>query len=108
MKIITMNSYRRLALARNTRLMLIIDTSLLFCFGNLNSRDCHGDSLNVMFRQFSYCFLPFPLVFSHVSPGVSTVSVGVSPVSYYRFRVRNVPISKEFQILTEPGKNLLG
>ena len=52
---------------------------LPFCFGNVNSRDYHGDSLNVMFHRFPNCFLPFPLVFPHVSLGVSTVSFGVSP-----------------------------
>ena len=38
------------------------------------------------------CFLPFPMVFPHVSPSVSTISSGVStvsaqcsPVSYFRF-----------------------
>ena len=37
---------------------------LPFCFGNLNPRDYHGDSLSVMFPRFSNFFLPFPLVFS--------------------------------------------
>ena len=35
-----------------------------FCFGNLNPRDYHGDSLSVMFPRISNFFLPFPLVFS--------------------------------------------
>ena len=34
---------------------------LPFCFGNLSSRDYHGDSLNVTFPRFPYCFPPFPL-----------------------------------------------
>ena len=65
---------------------------LPFWFWNLNSRDYHGDFLNVMFPQFPNCFLPFPLVFLHVFASVSTVSFGVSrvslqcsPVSYFRF-----------------------
>ena len=58
---------------------------LSFCFGNLNSRDYHGDSLNVMFPRFPNCFLPFPLVFPHVSPSVFIFSIGVSSVSYFRF-----------------------
>ena len=55
------------------------------CFGNLNSRACQGDSLNVMFPRFLNCFQPFPLVFPHVSPGVSTFPHSVFPVSYFRF-----------------------
>ena len=61
---------------------------LRFCFRNLNYQ---GDShqctivrvilINAMFPLFPNCFLPFPLVFPHVSPGVSTVSFGVSPDS---------------------------
>ena len=65
---------------------------LLFCFGNLNSCDYHGDCCSVMFSQFLNCFLPFPLVFLHVSHrlsmvffGVSLVSQNVSPVSHFRF-----------------------
>ena len=46
---------------------------LSFCFGNLNSRDYHGVSLNVMFPN---SFLPFPLVFPHDFLGVFTVSFG--------------------------------
>ena len=46
---------------------------LPFCFGNLSSRDYHGDSLNVTFPRFPYCFPPFPLVFPHFSHVVSTV-----------------------------------
>ena len=53
--------------------------TLSFCFRNLNSRDYHGDYLNVMFPRPN-CFLPFHLVFPHVSLGVSTVSFAVSPV----------------------------
>ena len=34
-----------------------------------------------MFPGFPNYFLPFPPVFPHVSPGVSTVYFGVSPVS---------------------------
>ena len=55
------------------------------CFGNLNLRDYHGYSLNAIFSRFPNCFLPFPLVFRYVSPGVSTVSFGVSPVSLQFF-----------------------
>ena len=39
------------------------------------------DSLDVMFPQFPNHLLPFPMVFPHVSPGVSTISSGVSTVS---------------------------
>ena len=53
---------------------------LPFCFGNLNSRDYHGDSLNAMFSWFPNYFLPFLLVFMYFSPDVSKVSFGVSPV----------------------------
>ena len=59
-----------------------------FCF----LRDYYGDSLDVMFPQFPNHFLPFPMVFPHVSSSVSTISLGVStvfrecfPVSYFRF-----------------------
>ena len=51
-------------------------------------RNYYGDSLDVMFLQFPYHFLPFPMVFPHVSPSVSKISSGistVSPVSYFRF-----------------------
>ena len=51
-------------------------------------RDYYGDSLDVMFPQFPNHFLPFPMVFLHVSPSVSTILSGVStvsPVSYFRF-----------------------
>ena len=44
-------------------------------------RDYYGDSLNVMFSQFPNHFLAFPMVFSHVSPSVSKISLGVSTVS---------------------------
>ena len=54
---------------------------LPFHFGNLDSCDFHGDSLNVVFPRFPYCFLPFPLVFPHISSGVSTVFSGISPIS---------------------------
>ena len=47
-----------------------------FCFGNLNSHDCDGDSLNAMIVQFPNCFLPFLLVFPQVSFGASTVFFG--------------------------------
>ena len=36
---------------------------LPFCFGKVNSRNYHGDSLNVTFFRFPNCFLPFSLVF---------------------------------------------
>ena len=41
----------------------------------------YGDSFNVMFLQFPNHLLPFPVVFLHVSPSVSTISLGVSTVS---------------------------
>ena len=44
-------------------------------------RDYYGDSLNVTFPQFPNDFLPFPMVFPHVSPSVSTISSCVSTVS---------------------------
>ena len=44
-------------------------------------RDYYGDSLDVMFPQFPNHFLPFPMMFPHVSPSVSTISSGVSTVS---------------------------
>ena len=72
---------------------------LPFCFGNFKSCDYHGDSLNFMFPRFANCFLPFPLVFPHVSPGISTVSFGVSPVStqcfpcfLFRIYVENIRV----------------
>ena len=37
------------------------DTFSPFCFGILNSRDYHGDYLNVMFSRFPNYFLLFPL-----------------------------------------------
>ena len=43
--------------------------------------DYYGDSLDVMFPQFPKHFLPFPMVFSHVSPSLSTISSGISTVS---------------------------
>ena len=45
-----------------------------FCF----LHDYYGDSLNVMFPQFPNHFLPFPMLFPHVSHSVSTISLGVS------------------------------
>ena len=64
---------------------------LPFGFGDLNS-NFHNNSPNVNFPRFSNSFLPFSLVFPHVSSGVSAVSFGfllfprnVSPVSYFRF-----------------------
>ena len=48
-------------------------------------RDYHGDSLDVMFPQFPNHFLPFPMVFPHVSPSVSTISSGVLTVSLQCF-----------------------
>ena len=53
----------------------------LFPFGNLDSLDYHGDPLNVVFTRFPNCFIKFPLMFPHVSFGVSTVPLGVFPVS---------------------------
>ena len=65
--------------------------TLSFCFRNLNSRDYHGDYLNVMF--------PRPNLFPTVSPGISACFSwcfyrflrcfpcfpAVFPVSYFRF-----------------------
>ena len=68
----SIDAYRRRILSRYI---------LPFFFGNINSRDYDDDSLNVMFSRFLNCFLPVSLVFPHVSPGVSTVSFGVSAVS---------------------------
>ena len=56
---------------------------LQFCFGNSNSRDF----LNVIFSRFHNCFLPFPLVFPHVSPGVSTARFGVFSAVFHLFRI---------------------
>ena len=69
---------------------------LPFCFGNLNSRDYHGDSLNAMFSWFPNYFLPFLLVFMYFSPDVSKVSFGVTPVSYCRFCKFLAPNLKNF------------
>ena len=44
-------------------------------------RDYYSDSLNVLFYQFPNYLLPFPVVFPHVSPSVTTISLGVSTVS---------------------------
>ena len=49
----------------------------LFCF----LRDYYGDSLDAMFPQFPDHFLPFPVVFPHVFPSLSTFFLGVSTVS---------------------------
>ena len=55
-------------------------------------RDYYGDSLDVLFPQFPNHFLPFPMLFLHVSPSVSTIfsvfllfPLSVSPASYFRF-----------------------
>ena len=61
----------------NTR--RIIKTCSLFL------HDYYGDSLDVLFPQFSNHFLPFPMVFPYVSPSVPTISSGVSTVSYFTF-----------------------
>ena len=42
--------------------------------------DYYGDSLDVMFLQFPNDSLPFPMVFRHGSPSVSTISSGVAAV----------------------------
>ena len=43
--------------------------------------DYYGDSRDVMFPQFPNHFLPFPMLFTHLSPSVSTIFSGVSTVS---------------------------
>ena len=43
--------------------------------------DYCGDFFDVMSPQFPNHFLPFPMVFPHVSPSVSTISSGGSTVS---------------------------
>ena len=48
-------------------------------------RDYYGNSLNDMFPQFPNHFLPFPMVFPHVSLSVSTISSGVSTISPHCF-----------------------
>ena len=65
---------------------------LPFCFGNLNSRDYHGYSLNVMFPcfanvsyRFPWCFLMFPPVFLQFPSVFLLFPCSVSPVSYFRF-----------------------
>ena len=54
--------------------------------------DYYGDSLDIMFPQFPNHFLPFSMVFPHVSPSVSRFRwvfllfpLSASPVSYFRF-----------------------
>ena len=47
--------------------------------------DYYGNSFNDMFPQFPKHFLPFPMVFPHVSPSVSTISSGVATVSPHCF-----------------------
>ena len=48
-------------------------------------RNYYGDSLDVMFSQFPNHFLPFSMMFPHVSPSVCTISSGVSTVSPQSF-----------------------
>ena len=55
-------------------------------------RDYYGNSFHVLLPQFPNHFLPFLMVFPHVSPSVSTIFSGVStvspqcsPVSFFRF-----------------------
>ena len=66
-----------------------------FCFGNLNSRDYHCDSLNIMFSGFLNCFpwyfhmfllvlLRFPSVFLPFPRSLSLVS-------YFRFCAYSPP-----------------
>ena len=74
-----------------------------FCFENLNFRDYHGDSLNFMFLQFPNCFQPFPLVFPHVSPGVSTVFSKFPLSLILNFAVRNLN-SKRFHSMHRISK----
>ena len=49
--------------------------------GKILVYDYYADSLDVMFSQFPNHFLPFAMVFPHVSPSVSTTSLGVFTVS---------------------------
>ena len=54
-------------------------------------RDYCDDSLDVMFAHFPNHFPPFPMVFQHISPSVSTISSGastVSPQCFSRFLFR--------------------
>ena len=44
-------------------------------------RDYYGNFLDVIFPKFPNRYLPFPMVFPHVSPSVNMISVGVSTVS---------------------------
>ena len=43
-------------------------------------RNFYGNSLDFMFPHFPNLFLPFSMVFPHISPGVSTISSGFSTV----------------------------
>ena len=70
-------------------------SSLLQCWCKLNTReavktspfcflrDYYGDSLNVIFPQFPNHFLPFLMVLVFLQ-----FSLGVSPISYFRFCVQ--------------------
>ena len=78
---------------------------LPFCFGNLNFRNYHGDSRNVMFPRFPNCFQPFPLVFPHVSPGFLLFPGTASIVSYFRFCGDIIPFG--LRIKKNPGINMI-
>ena len=56
---------------------------------NVNSRDYHRDSLNIIFPKFANCFLPSRLVSPHVSPCVFSAALiflqFLLSVSYFFF-----------------------
>ena len=63
-----------------------------FCFGNLYSRDYHGDFLNVIFSSFltfsyrsPWCFRMFLRMFVRFPSVFCLFPLSVSPVSYFRF-----------------------
>ena len=83
----SVDAYHRCILPRYT---------LPLCFGNLNSRDYHGDSLNAMFSWFPNYFLPFLLIFLRFPSVFLLFSRSVIPVSYCRFCNFLAPNLKNF------------